>query len=384
MINMNMDNCNSLMVCRNPKKPMLLITPTFNSFSLQRMDKGEEGNVDAISNEQVWSRSSFAVADRKQPIPYMPRKNQTCKKIPVKETTSIKISKHVNGKKMINDFVKEQKISQGSYGKLVLYRNKNDGTPYAIKKICKSRLCKVRMTQSETAMTNVLREVSIMKMLDHPNIVNLVEVIDDQRSDYLYLVLEYVEGNGVRNLSEIQGHIDETTARRYFKDIITGLTYLQSYDTYLKGWMLQVTENIVHGDIKPENLLLTKSGRVKIGDFSVSQAFEDDNDELWRCPGTPAFTPPECCLNTVYHGKAADIWATGVTLYFIVVGCYPFLADSILETYNKIVNYPLLLPVELDTGLKDLLQGLLSKDPTLRIKLDIVAEHLWRVEEGVP
>ena len=83
---MNKDNC-------NPKKPMLLITPTSNCFSLQHMDNGEEGNADNISNEQVWSSSSFAGADRKQPIPYMPRKNQTCKKIPVKETTSIKISK---------------------------------------------------------------------------------------------------------------------------------------------------------------------------------------------------------------------------------------------------------------------------------------------------
>ncbi|XVF00307.1 hypothetical protein REPUB_Repub03eG0273600 [Reevesia pubescens] len=344
------------------KKPMLLITAsTSNCFSLEHMNNDVEDNGDDVSNEQVWSR--------KQTIPYMPRKNQTCKKIPVKETNSIKISKHVNGKKMINDFVKEQKISQGSYGKVVLYRNKNDGTPYAIKKICKSRLRKVRMTQSETAMANVLREVSIMKMLDHPNIVNLVEVIDDQRSDYLYMVLEYVEGNGIRNLSEIEEHIDEKIARRYFKDIIAGLTYLH-------------THNIVHGDIKPENLLLTKSGRVKIGDFSVSQDFEDDNDELWRCPGTPAFTPPEYCLNTVYSGKAADIWAAGVTLYYMVVGCYPFLADSVPETYNKIVNCPLLLPEELDTELKELLQGLLCKDPSLRITLDIVAEHSWVIKEG--
>ncbi|XVE86118.1 hypothetical protein DITRI_Ditri18aG0010700 [Diplodiscus trichospermus] len=352
MINMNID-----MVHRNLKKPMLLI------------ENGVQVNAADISNDQVWSRSLFAAADKKQPIPYMPRKKQTCKKIPVKETTCIKISKHVNGKRMINDFVKEQKISQGSYGKVVLYREKNDGTPYAIKKICKSRLCKVRMTQSETAMTNVLREVSIMKILDHPNIVNLVEVIDDQICDYLYMVLEYVEGNGIRNLSEIQGHLDETTARRYFKDIIAGLTYLHTHD-------------VVHGDIKPENLLLTKSGRVKIGDFSVSQAIEDDNDELRRCPGTPAFTPPECCLNTVYHGKAADIWAAGVTLYYMVVGCYPFLADSVLETYSKIVNCPLLLPEELHAGLKDLLQGLLCKDPTRRITLDGVAEHPWVVKEG--
>lgn len=364
---MNMD-----MASRNPNKSMSLITPTSNCFSLEQLDNGAQHYADHdVSYEQVWSRSLFDGADKNQPIPYMPRKKQTCKKIPVKETTCVQISMHANGKKMVNDFIKEQKISQGSYGKVVLYRNKNGGTPYAIKKMCKSRLCKVRMAQSETAMTNVLREVSIMKMLDHPNVVNLVEVIDDQSCDYLYMVLEYVEGNiGIRNLSEIlQGQLDETTARRYFKDMVAGLTYLHSH-------------NIVHGDIKPENLLLTKCGRVKIGDFSVSQAFEDDNDELWRCPGTPAFTPPECCLNSVYHGKAADIWAAGVTLYYLVVGCYPFLADNVPETYNKIVSCPLSIPEELDSGLKDLLQGLLCKDPTLRTTLDMVGEHPWVVKEG--
>ncbi|GKV47927.1 hypothetical protein SLEP1_g54777 [Rubroshorea leprosula] len=202
---------------------------------------------------------------------------------------------------------------------------KCDGNPYALKKICKPRLRKVRVTQSETAMTNVLREVAVMKVLDHPNIVNLVEVIDDQRSDYLYMALEYVEGNGINNISQTRGHIDEITARRYFKDIVAGLTYLHSH-------------NIAHGDIKPENLLLTRSGRVKIGDFSAYHAFEDDNDELWRYHGTPAFMAPECCLNKVYNGKAADIWAAGVTLHCMVVGYHPFLSDSLPETYNKITT----------------------------------------------
>ncbi|GLU24749.1 hypothetical protein SLE2022_406470 [Rubroshorea leprosula] len=249
---------------------------------------------------------------------------------------------------MINEYVKEQEINRGSYGKVVLYRNISDGHPYALKKICKSRLCKVRVTQSETAMTNVLREVAVMKVLDHPNIVNLVEVIDDQRSDYLYMVLEYVEGNGINNISQTRGRIDEITARRYFKDIVAGLTYLHSH-------------NIVHGDIKPENLLLTRSGRVKIGDFSACHAFEDDNGELWRYRGTPAFMAPECCLNKVYNGKAADIWAAGVTLHCMVVGYYPFLSDSLPETYNKIVNSPLILPEELDPEHKDLLQGFYAK-----------------------
>lgn len=94
-----------------------------------------------------------------QSIPCTPRTAQACKKIPVTVITSVKHSKHSNGRKMINEYVKERKINQGSYGRVVLYRNSNDGIPYAIKVVCKSRLRKLRITQSETAMTDVLREV---------------------------------------------------------------------------------------------------------------------------------------------------------------------------------------------------------------------------------
>ncbi|GLT65177.1 hypothetical protein SLA2020_376250 [Shorea laevis] len=281
----DMNCCNSLPVLHNPEKSLLLITSKTNF----------QDNAEVFLNEKSSCRSSFPGSDRELPVPCMLRK-----KIPVKETTSVKYTKilmlnmsHLNGKKMINEYVKEQEINRGSYGKVVLHRNISDRNPYALKKICKSRLRKVRVTQSETAMTNVLREVAVMKVLDHPNIVNLIEGIDDQRSDYLYMVLEYVEGNGINNISQTRGRIDEITARRYFKDIVAGLTYLHSHNI-------------------------------------------DDNDELWRYHGTPALIAPECCLNKVYNGKAADIWATGFTLHYMVVGYYPFLSDSLPKTYNKV------------------------------------------------
>ncbi|XP_031268888.1 serine/threonine-protein kinase GRIK1-like isoform X1 [Pistacia vera] len=302
--------------------------------------------------------------------PYMSRESLfTCKKIPPKETSSLNFAVHMNGKKMINEYVKVRKISRGSYGKVALYLNINNGTPFAIKTVCKSRLRKMRVTQSETAMANVRREVSIMKMLDHPNVVNLIEVIDDKKADYLYMVLEYVEGETISEISRKTGPIDESTARSYFKDIIAGVIYLHSH-------------NIIHGDMKPENLLVTRSGRVKICDFSSSHAFEGANDELRRFPGTVAVTAPECYLDAFYHGKAADIWAVGVTFYYIVTGQLPFLGESIPETYEKILNSPLSLPEEIDPELKDLLQRLLCKDPIQRITSDVAAEHPWVVKEG--
>ncbi|GFQ04070.1 serine/threonine-protein kinase grik2 [Phtheirospermum japonicum] len=289
-----------------------------------------------------------------------------CREFPVKETHT-----DDDGYKTVNEYVRERKIGAGSYGKVVLYRNRADGKHYAIKAFHKSHLLKLRVAPSETAMTDVLREVSIMKVLSHPNIVNLVEVIDDPTTDHFYMVLEYVEGKWVCEGAGPPGGLGENTSRKYLRDVVSGLMYLHAH-------------SIVHGDIKPDNLLVTASGTVKIGDFSVSQVFEDDNDELRRSPGTPVFTAPECCLGVTYHGKAADTWAVGVTLYCFALGKYPFLGETLQDTYDKIVNNPLLLPDEMNPLLKDLLEGLLCKDPRQRMTLENVAQHAWVIGEHGP
>ncbi|KAF6139713.1 hypothetical protein GIB67_006661 [Kingdonia uniflora] len=294
-----------------------------------------------------------------------------CRDIPVRETRQVIRSEDDDGNKMVNEYVRERRIGSGSYGKVVLYRSKNDGKQYAIKAFHKSHLLKLRVAPSETAMTDVLREVLIMKILGHPNIVNLIEVIDDPNIDHFYMVLEFVEGKLVCEGSGPSGSLEEKTTRKYLRDIVAGLMYLHAH-------------NIVHGDIKPDNLLVTSTGTVKIGDFSVSQVFEDDNDELRRSPGTPVFTAPECCLGLTYHGKASDTWAVGVTLYRMVVGQYPFLGDTLPDTYDKIVNNPIVTLESINPQLKNLLEGLLCKDPKERLTLNAVAEHPWVVEEEGP
>lgn len=302
---------------------------------------------------------------------YRTQHGLVCREIPVKETHKIVCSEDENGNKMVNEYVREYKIGSGSYGKVVLYRSCLDGNRYAIKAFRKSHLLKLRVTPSETAMTDVLREVLIMKMLSHPNIVNLIEVIDDPSFDHFYMVLEYVEGKWVCDGSGPPGVIGEKTARKYLRDIVSGLVYLHAH-------------NIVHGDIKPDNLLITGTGSMKIGDFSVSQVFEDANDVLRRSPGTPVFTAPECCLGLTYHGKAADTWAVGLTLYFMIMGRYPFLGDTLQDTYDKIVNNPIHLPNNMNPQLKNLLEGLLCKDPSKRLTLSAVSEHSWVIGEEGP
>ncbi|XP_055834223.1 serine/threonine-protein kinase GRIK1 isoform X1 [Solanum dulcamara] len=294
-----------------------------------------------------------------------------CREIPVKETHKVVRTEDEDGNKMVNEYAREYKIGAGSYGKVVLYRSSTDGKHYAIKAFHKSHLLKLRVAPSETAMGDVLREVSIMKMLCHPNIVNLIEVIDDPETDNFYMVLEYVEGKWVCEDSGPPCVLEENKARQYLRDIVSGLMYLHSH-------------NIIHGDIKPDNLLVTASGRVKIGDFSVSQVFEDDNDKLRRSPGTPVFTAPECCVGDRYHGKAADTWAVGVTLYCMILGKYPFLGDTLQDTYDKIVNNPIILPDDMNPLLKNLLEGLLCKDPTQRLTLEDVSQHEWFIGDEGP
>ncbi|KAG5566743.1 hypothetical protein RHGRI_002325 [Rhododendron griersonianum] len=302
---------------------------------------------------------------------YRTQRGLICREFPVKETHRLIRSEDENGNKMINEYVREFKIGSGSYGKVVLYRSTVNGKHYAIKAFHKTHLSRLRVAPSETAMTDVLREVLIMKILEHPNIVNLIEVIDDPTTDNFYMVLEYVEGKWVFEGSGPTGGLGEIKAQKYLRDIVSGLMYLHAH-------------NIVHGDIKPDNLLVTAAGTVKIGDFSVSQLFEDDNDELRRSPGTPVFTAPECCLGLTYHGKAADTWALGVTLYCMVFGKYPFLGDTLQDTYDKIVNHPLSLPDHMNPLLKNLLEGLLCKDPIHRMTLEAVAEHAWVMGEEGP
>ncbi|XP_074294849.1 serine/threonine-protein kinase GRIK2-like [Silene latifolia] len=294
-----------------------------------------------------------------------------CRQFQVKETCKLVRSEDENGNKMINEYVRECKIGSGSYAKVVLYRSSIDGINYAIKAFHKSHLLKQRVAPSETAMTDVLREVLIMKIVSHPNIVNLIEVIDDPDTDHFYMVLEYVEEKWDHEGAGPQGGLGEATARKYLRDIVSGLMYLHSH-------------NIVHMDIKPQNLLVTRNGTVKIADFSVSQVFEGDNDELRRSPGTPVITAPECCLGISYRGKAADTWAVGITLHCMIMGSFPFIGETLQDTYDKIVNDPLNLPDNINPQLRNLLEGLLCKDPKQRMTLEVVAEHPWVLGEDGP
>ncbi|KAK0534445.1 hypothetical protein OC842_002634 [Tilletia horrida] len=221
----------------------------------------------------------------------------------------------------------------------------------------------------------IRQEIAILKKLNHPNVVKLYEVLDDPSQDGLYMVFENCPDGPVIDvhMHEQAQPLDEDVAREYFAQILLGIEYLHSNE-------------IIHRDIKPDNILLTSDRQIcKIVDFGVSEIFlKPDEDKLAKGAGTPAFMSPELCTagSGDLHAMADDIWALGVTLYCMVVGRLPFEKSQIYELYESIKHDEPEYPAHLSPGLLDLLQGLLRKDHTTRYGISEARVHPWVTYDG--
>lgn len=216
-------------------------------------------------------------------------------------------------------------------------------------------------------MDDLRREVEVMRALDHPNLVKLYEVIEDKEGGKLLMVMEYCEAGALVGPGTLtpERHLPEAMAQYYFRQMASGLAYLHE-------------NHVVHGDVKPENVMLSGNGTVKIGDFGQSQFF-GRRDVFNRTLGTPAYLAPEVCAGESYRGRQADIWALGVSLYLFIFGELPFKGESVLDLYDAIameeVPYPRSQPISYE--LQDLFLRLLHKDPRYRITAAEVMQHPW-------
>ncbi|CBQ69711.1 related to calcium/calmodulin dependent protein kinase C [Sporisorium reilianum SRZ2] len=227
-------------------------------------------------------------------------------------------------------------------------------------------------------LTLIRHEIAILKKLHHPHVVKLFEVLDDPSKDSLYMVFEYCPDGTVIDvkLNHRVQPLPEDVARLYFVQILMGIEYLHENE-------------IVHRDIKPDNILLSDDRKTcKIVDFGVSEMFlKPGDDTMQKSAGSPAFMSPELCTagHAEYHGKADDVWSFGVTLYCMVVGHLPFDKDNFYEMYESIKNDEPDYPDHLSADLKDLLQKIFIKDPEQRITVPQMRDHPWTlaIEDGI-
>jgi serine/threonine protein kinase len=228
-------------------------------------------------------------------------------------TSVAHVETSATGTRLVNQYELLQKLGSGSFGKVRQVRSLDGDGKFAMKIFRRSALRKPRLNaERTTALDDVMKEICIMAKLRHPNVVRLVEVINDPDHEKLYMVMEFCEQGPLmkKNMSDYVFPLSDV--RQYARDILEGVKFLHE-------------NHVLHRDLKPENLLLC-DGVVKISDFGVSDEFEGEDDSLRRTAGTPAFTAPELITagQAKGRGRKADVFAVGVTLYCLCFSKIPF------------------------------------------------------------
>eukprot|EP00760_Papus_ankaliazontas_P023562 PhM_4_TR2067/c4_g1_i2/m.99909 len=238
----------------------------------------------------------------------------------------------------------------------------DSGNQWAIKIVDKAQLAKEHMEEQ------LKREIAVMKMLNHPNVVKLYEVMQTQNN--IYLVLELVTGGELFERIVTAKRFDEDTARKFFQQLVVGLYYCHK-------------QGVAHRDLKPENLLLSDKDVLKIMDFGLSNMQKGGVKEqnsgtlLTTVCGTPNYVAPEVLKEQGYNGITADVWSCGVILFVMLAGYLPFDDPNMNALFNKIERGDYRMAKHFSEPVRDLIGKMLIVDPQQRYTLEQVISHPW-------
>ncbi|KAI9487825.1 MAG: kinase-like domain-containing protein [Benjaminiella poitrasii] len=261
-------------------------------------------------------------------------------------------------RKEVGDYWLGKTLGRGSSGRVKIGIHKVTGEKVAIKIIPKSHLA-----ANASVEKAVKREIAVMKLINHPNIMSLLDVIDLSDSPNLYLILEYVQGGELFEHLVSKGRLSEPEARKYFQQIIVGLDYCHRH-------------LICHRDLKPENLLLDQSKNIKIADFGMA-SLQPTGQMLETSCGSPHYASPEIVNGVPYDGSASDIWSCGIILFALLSGHLPFDDDNIRQLLNKVKIGKYRMPDHLSAEAKDLIANILVVDPAKRLTMKQLQSHPW-------
>ncbi|KAG5684317.1 hypothetical protein PVAND_013552 [Polypedilum vanderplanki] len=245
-------------------------------------------------------------------------------------------------------------IGKGNFARVMLARHILTSNEVAIKIIDKTQL-------NPNSLEKLFREVAIMKLLQHPNIVKLYEVIETDKT--LYLVMEYVNNGEVFEYLVKNGRMKENIARQKFRQIVSAVQYLHS-------------KKIIHRDLKAENLLLDQNLDVKIVDFGFSNMYAEGNKMDTYC-GSPPYAAPELFQGKKYDGPEVDVWSLGVILYTLVSGSLPFDGSTLRELRERVIRGKYRIPFYLSTDCEALLKKFLALNPLKRYPLEQIMKDKW-------
>lgn len=276
------------------------------------------------------------------------------------------VVKKIHREVRFGNYILGSTLGEGEFGKVKLGWRKDGKLPnqVAIKLIKRDTIIK----DSELEI-KIHREINSLKIINHPNIVNLVEVMKSGK--YIGIVLEYASGGELFDYILNHKYLKENIAKKFFAQLVSGVDYLHS-----KG--------LIHRDLKLENLLLDKNKNIIITDFGFVNSFTNGSLMKTSC-GSPCYAAPELVLTqTPYQGKKVDIWSLGIILYAMLAGYLPFDDDpsnedgsDIIKLYHYICKTPLTFPEYISPLPRDLLRKIIIPDPKKRIDINAIRNHPW-------
>ncbi|XVF64935.1 hypothetical protein PTKIN_Ptkin09bG0206400 [Pterospermum kingtungense] len=229
-------------------------------------------------------------------------------------------------------------IGEGNFAKVKFAQNTETGESVAMKVLDRSTIIKHKMVDQ------IKREISIMKLVRHPYVVRLHEVIASRTK--IYIILEFITGGELFDKIVHTGRLSEAEARRYFQQLIDGVEYCHSKGVY-------------HRDLKGVSLLRTTCG-------------------------TPNYVAPEVLSHKGYDGAVADVWSCGVILYVLMAGYLPFDELDLTTLYNKIEKAEFSCPSWFPVGAKSLIHRILDPNPQTRITIEQIRSDEWFKKNHVP
>lgn len=246
-------------------------------------------------------------------------------------------------------------IGEGTFSKVKIALNSNNGEKVAIKVIDKQMVLKNNLKHQ------VQSEIRTMKLLHHPNIVRIHEVIGTKTK--IYIVMEYVSGGQLLDKISYSNKLNECEARKLFHQLIDAVDYCHNKGVY-------------HRDLKPENLLLDSKGNLKVSDFGLS-TLNKPNDVLNTKCGSPCYVAPELLMSKGYDGAAADVWSCGVILFELIAGFLPFDDQNLMNLYHKICRAEYVCAPWFTQSQKKLIAKILEPHPGKRITIAGIIDDEW-------
>jgi len=257
--------------------------------------------------------------------------------------------------KRIGFYEVKEKLGEGAFAKVLSAVHSLVKTKVAIKMVEKKKM-------DEKSTELLAHEISCMEKLAHPHIIRLYEILET--TDHIYMVQEMAIAGDLAEKVIMMGNLSEQTSRRYFSQILSAIHYMHE-------------NNIIHRDIKPQNVLINAGDVCKIADLGFCRTVTSHDSLIETFCGTPSFAAPELFKDEFYLGQFVDIWALGVTLFFMAHGILPFTSETYGNTRNLILSVDYKLPDRFSAPLKKLIGQIFQLIPHHRPTLIEIMRSEW-------